>query len=133
MDSKKARISELEFLELCTRIFSYRNNPRDITTFLTAVQPFIDFNPRIISGLSKEIFDLKYVPSKEELVQLLYEKGFNLKQIGHLYNRSIASISLWVKKETVLFPRSTYEQQTEVIKFMEQYNKIFTPDMRNLI
>ena len=71
MDSKKARICELEFLELCTRIFAYRNNPTDIIKFLTFSKQFIDFDPRIISGLAKEIFDLKYVPSKEEKVQLL--------------------------------------------------------------
>lgn len=133
MKSKKARISELEFLELCTRIFSYRNNPKDITTFLTAVQPFIDFNPRIISDLTREIFDVKYAPNKEEIALILYEKGHSLKDISLAYGKSITSVSLWVKKETVLFPRSTQEQQTEVIKFMEQYNRIFTPDIRNLI
>ena len=133
MKAKKARISELEFLELCTRIFSYRNNPKDITTFLTAVQPFIDFNPRIISDLTREIFDSKYVPNKEEIALVLYEKGYSLKDISLAYGKSIASISLWVKKDVVLFPRSTQEQQTEVIKFMEQYNKIFTPDIRNLV
>lgn len=132
MDSKKARICELEFLELCTRIVSYRNNPTDIMIFLKVVQPFINFNPRIMTDLAREIFELKYKPNKQELTYLLNEKGFNLKDIGRLFNKSSASICLWLKEDIVLFPRCTKEQQTELINFMEQYNRIFAPDMRNL-
>lgn len=133
MDSKKARICELEFLELCTRIFAYKNNPTDIVKFFTFLRQFIDFDPRIISDLAREIFDLKYVPSKEEKVQLLHEKGYSLIEIGNLFKKSKASVCLWLKKETILFPRSTQEQQREVIKFMEQYNKLFSADMRNIL
>lgn len=132
MDSKKARICELEFLELCTRITSYRNNPTDIMVFLKVIEPFINFNPRIMTDLARDIFNLKYKPNKQELTYLLNEKGFNLRDIGRLFNKSSSSICLWLKEDIVLFPRCTNEQQTELISFMEQYNKIFAPDMRNL-
>lgn len=133
MDPKKARICELEFLELCTRLISYRNNPTDISTFLKSMDVLIDFNPRIMAELSRDIFNIKYKPYKEEIVQILHEKGYTLREIGKVYNKSISTLSDWVQKELVLFPRCTSEQQTEVVKFMDQYNKLFTSNLINIL
>ena len=82
MDPKKARICELEFLELCTRLVGYRNKPTDIAVFLNTISPLIDFNPRIIAELSRDIFNIKYTPTKQELAYLLNEKGHNLRDRG---------------------------------------------------
>ena len=133
MDPKKARICELEFLELCTRLVGYRNKPTDIAVFLNTISPLIDFNPRIIAELSRDIFNIKYTPTKQELAYLLNEKGHNLRDIGKLFNKSSATICLWLQEDLVMFPRCTNEQQSEVIRFMDQYNKLFTSDLRNII
>lgn len=133
MNPEKTRIHELEFLELCTRIYSIHNNPNDIALFLNAIAPFISFNSRIIYELSREIFDIKYAPNKEEKIMLLKEKGYNNSDIAHLFNKTRANIGQWQRKDMVLFPRCTQEQQKELTNFMEQYNHCFAPDMRNLI
>jgi len=133
MDPKKARICELEFLELCTRLIGYRSNPTDITTFLKTVENLIEFNPRIIIELSRDIFNMKYKPTKQELVHVLHEKGYTLREIGKVYNKSVSTLSDWLQKEIVLFPRCTNEQQNEVIRFMDQYNKLFTSDLISIL
>lgn len=133
MQQEKARICELEFLELCTRVFSYKNNPTDIQKFLGAVRTFIDFDTRIISDLAKEIFHLKYRPHEKEIAKVMAERGYSLSEIGKAFGKSKATMYKWVQDNSPLFPRCTEEQQQEVIKFMEQYNRLFTTNLINLI
>ena len=133
MQQEKARICEREFLELCTRIFSYKNNPTDIQKFLGTVRTFIDFDTRIISDLAKEIFHLKYKPHKKEIAKVMADRGYSLSEIGKAFGKSKAAMCHWVQDDLPLFPRCTEEQQREVIRFMEQYNKLFTTNLINLI
>lgn len=133
MQQEKARICELEFLELCTRVFSYKNNPTDIQKFLGAIRTFIDFDTRIISDLAKEIFHLKYKPHKKEIAKVMAERGYSLSEIGKAFGTTKVTIHKWIQEDLPLFPRCTEEQQKEVIKFMEQYNRLFTTNLINLI
>jgi hypothetical protein len=61
------------------------------------------------------------------------ERGYSLSEIGKAFGKSKAAMCHWVQDDLPLFPRCTEEQQREVIKFMEQYNKLFTTNLINLI
>lgn len=134
LDPEIARINEIEFLSLCTKILAYRNNPKDIATLLKSMTYLIDFNFSVIWDLSKEIFDMKYKVHKIEIIKILKKQDLTNASIARYLGNSRAVIGNWVKNnDIVLYPRGSKEQELELNKFMEGYRKITQIDIIDLI
>lgn len=133
MDPEDLRISELEFLELCTRLVAYNKDTSFISTFFKALKYIIDFNPAIVIEVSKEIFEPKYQLGKVEKVKILKRYGYTVRDISKICNISLDSVTRYSRMDYLLYPRSSKEQQREIHKFMQQYRILFNIDIRNIM
>ena len=133
MDPQKARINEIRFLELCTRIISHRGRNSDLSKFFSAINMLIDFDLNTIVRLSTVIFSKIYQPTTNEFIRILTELGMNRTQISRIVGISVKTIyNRFDTVPEILYPRTTPEEQEAVDKFFQQYDVLFETNYTNL-
>lgn len=133
MDPIKARMNELEFLEICYRVYNYKKDINTLKTFFIALSYLIEFNSTIIIELSKEIFEIKFKPTKEELIVLMLDKGYNKKQLITMFHIARETMNKRLSEELPIFPRTTKDQQHALDMFLKEYKKLFEIDYLSLL
>lgn len=129
------RIYEIYFLELCNRIVGYRNNFEDLTNYLKGLQYLISYNHQEILTLSRNIFEKRFKPSKQELLKTLEYEGvpnYLMYQLTGVSRRKANSL-LAEANENVLYPRTNNTERIALREFMQQYNQISKIDLLRLL
>lgn len=135
MDPLKARINEIKFLELCTRIESVNHRMIDIKRFLGCIHNFFEFDLELLTAASEQIFMPRCAVVKEEISALLATGEFKTKELAETVNMSDKTLYRYKNKlqDNVLYPRLDEQFQEELEKFIEQYDRYFTRDFRNIV
>ena len=133
MDPQKARINEIKFLELCTRVLSFNGLHSDLGKFFSALNMLIDFDVTTIVHLATTIFAKPYQPTQNEMIRILTELGMNRTQISNIVGLSVKTIyNRFDTVPEILYPRTTPEEQEAVEKFFQQYDILFGENYMNL-
>ena len=133
MDPQKARINEIRFLELCTRVLSYRGLHSDLGKFFGTLRMLFEFDTNIIVPLATTIFAKPYQPTTNELVKILSELGMNRTQISRIAGISVKTIYNRTDNiPEVLYPRTNPEEQKAIDDFFQQYDVLFETNYMNL-
>lgn len=129
------RIYEIYFLELCERIVGYRNNYEDLTNYLKGLQYLIEYNHQEIIALSRNIFEKRFRPSKQELLKVLDYEGvpnYLMYQLTGVSRRKADSM-LAEANENVLYPRTNPTERIALREFMAKYSQISKVDLLRLL
>ncbi len=129
------RIYEIYFLELCERIVGYRNNYEDLTNYLKGLQYLIEYNHQEIIALSRNIFEKRFRPSKQELLKVLDYEGvpnYLMYQLTGVSRRKADSM-LAEANENVLYPRTNPTERVALREFMAKYSQISKVDLLRLL
>ena len=126
------RINEIKFLEICTRIYKFRNDFSDITLYLKQLQPFLDCDLYSITQLSKEIFERKYQPTIQEIAIALHQQGMTKELIAQHLKKNRTTIIRWLNKPQVLYPRSSPSIRQALNQFILDWERLEKPDLRHI-
>ena len=126
------RINEIKFLEICTRVYKFRNDFSDITLYLKQLQPFLDCDLYSIITLSKEIFERKYQPTIQEIAMVLYQQGMTKELIAQYLKKNRTTIIRWLDKPQVLYPRSSPSIRQSLNQFITKWETFEKPDLRHI-
>ena len=126
------RINEIKFLEICTRIYKFRNDFSDITLYFKQLQPFLDCDLYSIIQLSKEIFERKYQPTIQEITIVLYQQGMTKELIAQHLKKSRPTIIKWLNDPQVLYPRSSPSVRQSLNQFILDWERLEKPDLRHI-
>lgn len=126
------RINEIKFLEICTRIYKFRNDFSDITLYLKQLQPFLNCDLYSIITLSKEIFERKYQPTIQEIAIVLYQQGMTKELIAQHLKKSRPTIIKWLNDPQVLYPRSSPNIRQSLNQFILDWERLEIPDLRHI-
>lgn len=134
MNPTKARINEIDFIELCSRLESIRHKPTDIKIFLAGLNNILDFDITGLYLIVDKIFTPQFAVQSQEILVLLETNKLTRQDLAQIYNKSLRTIDRYkVKsKNNVLYPRLTEEEQICLNQFMELYNKFLIKDYKNL-
>ena len=126
------RINEIKFLEICTRVYKFRNDFSDITLYLKQLQPFLDCDLYSIITLSKEIFERKYQPTIKEKAIVLHQQGMTKELIAQHLKKSRPTIIKWLNEPQVLYPRSSPSIRQALNQFIIKWETFEKPDLRHI-
>ena len=126
------RINEIKFLEICTRIYKFRNDFSDITLYFKQLQPFLDCDLYSIIQLSKEIFERKYQPTIQEITIVLYQQGMTKELIAQHLKKSRPTIIKWLNDPQVLYPISSPSVRQSLNQFILDWERLEKPDLRHI-
>ena len=134
MDPTKARINEIDFIELCSRLESIRHKPTDIKIFLAGLNNILDFDITGLYLIVDKIFTPQFAVQSQEILVLLETNRLTRQDLAQIYNKSLRTIDRYKikSKNNVLYPRLTEEEQICLNQFMELYNKFLIKDYKNL-
>jgi len=134
MNPTKARINEIDFIELCSRLESIRHKPTDIKIFLAGLNNILDFDITGLYLIVDKIFTPQFAVQSQEILVLLETNKLTRQDLAQIYNKSLRTIDRYKikSKNNVLYPRLTEEEQICLNQFMELYNKFLIKDYKNL-
>lgn len=127
------RIYEIYFLEMCNRIVAFRNSFEDLTNYLKGLQYLISYNQPEIIRLSKNIFEKRFRPTKEEILKILDYEGVPDRMLYQLTKIPRRKIVAALASENILYPRTSDSERRAIREFMQQYTQISKIDLLRLL
>lgn len=133
-EMEKNRINELRLRALiCQMLKSTNNNFGMITEFIKYLENFFEFNVNMILEIIREIFDMRYEPTTDEIIKINLLLGLTIKEIADKLRMKESTVKMHIyrnKNNTntiILYPRLKQEQSHELRKFLKQYYKLYVP------
>jgi len=133
-EMEKNRINELRLRALiCQMLKSTNNNFSMITEFIKYLENFFEFNVNMILEIIREIFDMRYEPTTDEIIKINLLLGLTIKEIADKLRMKESTVKMHIyrnKNNTntiILYPRLKQEQSQELRKFLKQYYKLYVP------
>ena len=128
------RANELRFRTwLCKMLENNNNDFSVVKEYVKHISLFMDIDVNIIIEIMREILDMRYEPTKDELIKINLLFGSTLQAIADRLNMNISTVKMHIYRnkyniETiVLYPRLKKYQLEELRKFFKQYYKFYVP------
>ena len=135
MDPTKARLNEINFLELCARIESVNHRPIEIKKLLNALHDLFEFDLLKLNEITDKIFTPRLQVHKFELTYLFVNGYISSKEAQIAFSKSPRTLQRLKNNpcSTVLYPKLDPEEQEALDIFMQNYDKYFTKSYLNIM
>ena len=135
MNPVEARLNEINFLELCTRIEAINHKPIQIKQLIAALSSLFEFNVLKMNEIVDKIFTPRFSLNINELATLVNNGYITMTELQNLFKKSKRTIQRYKAKgkNATLYPRLDEEEQLVLHEFMTQYNRYFTKDYANIL
>lgn len=133
-ETTRDRANELRFR---TWLFMMlENNKNDfslVKEYVKHISIFMDIDVNIIIEIMREILDVRFEPTKNELIKINLLFGSTIHEIADRLDMNISTVKMHIYRNKynigtiVLYPRLKKYQLNELRKFFQQYYKFYVP------
>ena len=128
------RANELRIRHLvCKMLNATNNNFGVITKYIKHLAQFIDFNEEIIINIMREVIDIRFEPTVNELIKINVLFGLTIREIADRLNMKESTVKMHIYRNKnnintiLIYPRLKKEQSQELRKFLKQYYSLYVP------